>query len=67
MTLLDDFSDTVTYILVMIAIFFLRGGGSLEFWGGSFYLSNILDRTLGGRRVPSPLHNPCFPSMNREQ
>ena len=66
MTLLDDFSDIVTYILVMIAIFFLRGG-SLEFLGGSFYLSNILDRTLGGRRVPSPLHNPCFPSVNREQ
>ena len=66
MSLLDDFSDIVTYILVMIAIFFLRGR-SLEFWGGSFYLSNILDRTLGGRRVPSPLHNPCFPSVNREQ
>ena len=31
---------------VMITIFFFLGGGSWAFWGGSFYPSNTLDRTL---------------------
>ena len=49
-THLNDFSEIVTYILyVMITVFFFGGGGGLggswEFWGGSFYPSNTLDRT----------------------
>ena len=40
---------------VMITIFFLGGGGSWAFCGGSFYPSNTLDRTLHIKRYKS--HN----------
>ena len=49
---LDDVSDIVTYILFFfyIYIFVVEGGGqgrgTLGILGGSFYLSNTLDRTL---------------------
>ena len=50
---LDDVSDIVTYILFfffLIYIFVVEGGGqgrgTLGILGGSFYLSNTLDRTL---------------------
>ena len=45
---LDDFSDIVTYVItVMITILFLGGEGEVgHFFGGSFYPSNTLDRTL---------------------
>ena len=51
---LDDVSDIVTYILfflyIYIYIFVVEGGGqgrgTLGILGGSFYLSNTLDRTL---------------------
>ena len=49
---LDDVSDIVTYILFFffLYIFVVEGGGqgrgTLGILGGSFYLSNTLDRTL---------------------
>ena len=42
---LDDFFDIVTYA-VMITIYFFFGGEAGHFWGGSFYPSNTLGRTL---------------------
>ena len=46
---LDDFSDIVTYVsTVMITILFFGGRGIRHFFGGDFYPSNTLDRTLQG-------------------
>ena len=68
---LDDFSDIVTYVsTVMITILFLVGRGKLGiFWGGSFYPSNTLDRTLQGgvwppfQTLPSVVKNTIPPSL----